>query len=158
MQVTNLRILEVIILKQDITEKSNTGLQGSIYSTLKKEHKEVKEMFEQILDDKKPSMMIFNQIMDALHPHMSGEEKYFYPAIKADDAKEENAFIVDEAVEEHKWAKTLAAEICKMDENDEMWLRFLPSILGSLLQENKLLLLLNTLEPKHERVHFESFS
>ena len=58
-------------MKQDINEKSNTGLQGSIYSTLKKEHKEVKEMFEQILDDKKPSMKIFNQIMAALQPHMS---------------------------------------------------------------------------------------
>jgi len=110
-------------LKQDINEKSNTGLQGSIYSTLKKEHKEVKEMFEQILDDKKPSMMIFNQIMNALQPHMSGEEKYLYPAIKkADESKEENTFIVDEAFEEHKWAKALAAEICKIDENNEMWI------------------------------------
>ena len=110
-------------MKQDINEKSNTGLQGSIYSTLKKEHKEVKEMFEQILDDKKPSMTIFNQIMNALQPHMSGEEKYLYPAIKkADESKEENTFLVDEAFEEHKWAKTLASEICKMDENDEMWL------------------------------------
>jgi hemerythrin superfamily protein len=109
-------------LKQNNTEKSSNGLQGSIYSTLKKEHKEVKEMFEQILDDKKPSMTIFNQIMDALQPHMSGEEKYFYPAIKAGDPKEENAFIVNEGFEEHKWAKMLAAEICKMEENNEMWL------------------------------------
>ena len=97
-------------------------MQGSIYSTLKKEHKEVKEMFEQILDDKKPSMIIFNQIISALQPHMSGEEKYLYPAIKAADPKEENAFMVDEAFEEHKWAKMLAAEICKMDENNEMWI------------------------------------
>jgi hemerythrin-like domain-containing protein len=89
---------------------------------LKKEHKEVKEMFEKIFDDEKPSMTIFNQIMDALQPHMSGEEKYFYPAIKADDPKKENAFIVNEAFEEHKWAKMLAAEICKMDENNEMWI------------------------------------
>ena len=110
-------------MKQDINEKSNTGLQGSIYSTLKKEHKEVKEMFEQILDDKKPSMKIFNQIMAALQPHMSGEEKYLYPAIKkADESNEENAFIVNEGLEEHKWAKMLAAEICIMDENDEMWI------------------------------------
>ena len=109
-------------MKQDINEKSNTGLQGSIYSTLKKEHKEVKEMFEQILDDKKPSMKIFNQIMAALQPHMSGEEKYLYPAIKAGEPKEENAFIVNEGFEEHKWAKMLAAEICKMDQNDEMWI------------------------------------
>jgi hemerythrin superfamily protein len=110
-------------LKQDVNEKMSIGLQGSIYSTLKKEHKEVKEMFEQILDDKKPSMMIFNQIMNALQPHMSGEEKYLYPAIKkADESKEENAFLVDEAFEEHKWAKALAAEICKMEENDKMWL------------------------------------
>jgi len=109
-------------LKQNNSEKSSTGPQGSIYSTLKKEHKEVKEMFEQILDDKVPSMKIFNQIMDALQPHMSGEEKYFYPAIKSDDSKEENALIVNEAFEEHKWAKALAAEICKMDEGNEMWI------------------------------------
>jgi hemerythrin-like domain-containing protein len=80
-------------------------------------------MFEQILDDKKPSMMIFNKIMNALKPHMSGEEKYLYPPIKkAGEPKEENALMIDEAFEEHKWAKALAAEICKMDENDEMWL------------------------------------
>ena len=110
-------------MKQNITEKSSTGLQSSIYSILKKEHKEVKAMFEQILDDKKPSMAIFNQIMDALKPHMSGEEKYLYLAIKADaDPKEENVLIVNEGFEEHKWAKMLAAEICKMDENNEMWI------------------------------------
>lgn len=98
-------------------------MQGTIYSTLKKEHKEVKEMFEQILDDKKPSMIVFNQIMEALQPHMSGEEKYFYPAItKASESKEDEAFIVNEAFEEHKWAKAIAAEICRIDENDEMWL------------------------------------
>jgi hypothetical protein len=50
-------------------------------------------------------MTIFNHIMDALQPHMSGEEKYFYPAIKADDPKEENAFTVNEVFEEHKWVK-----------------------------------------------------
>jgi len=109
-------------LKQNITEKSSAGLQGSIYSTLKKEHKEVKEMFEQILDDKKPSMKIFNQITNALQPHMSGEEKYLYPAIKAGEPKKENALIVNEAFEEHKWAKALAAEISKIDENNEMWI------------------------------------
>jgi hemerythrin superfamily protein len=110
-------------LKKEDDEKSSGVYQGTIYSTLKKEHKEVKEMFEEILDDKKPSMMVFNQIMEALQPHMSGEEKYFYPAIKkAAESKEENALIVNEAFEEHKWAKALAAEICKMDENDEMWL------------------------------------
>lgn len=92
-------------LKEDVDEKSSRDLQGTIYSTLKKEHKEVKEMFEQILDDKKPSMKIFNQIMNALQPHMSGEEKYLYPAIKkAGEPKEENALIVNEAFEEHKWA------------------------------------------------------
>ena len=110
-------------MEQYANQKSSSGLQGNIYSILKKEHKEVKEMFEQILDDKKPSMMIFNQIMNALQPHMSGEEKYLYPAIKkADESNEECAFLVDEAFEEHKWARMLAAEICKMDENDEMWL------------------------------------
>jgi hemerythrin superfamily protein len=112
----------VVNLKEDIAEKSSDRSQSSIYSTLKKEHKEVKEMFEQILEDKKPSMKVFNQIMEALQPHMKGEEKYFYPAIKSGNANEENSFLVNEAFEEHKWAKTLAAEICKMDENNEMWL------------------------------------
>ena len=32
---------------------------------------------------------------------------------------EKNAFLVDEACEEHKWAEFIAAEICKMDENGE---------------------------------------
>ena len=61
--------------------------------------------------------------MDALRPHMEVEEKYLYPAIKkGDDPKGENAFLINEAFEEHKWAKMLAAEIRKMDEDDEMWL------------------------------------
>jgi hemerythrin superfamily protein len=110
-------------LKTDVTGKPGESLHGTIYSTLKKEHKEVKEMFEQILDECKPSMKVFSQIMDALQPHMAGEEKYFYPAIKkADLSNDENAFMVNEAFEEHKWAKSLATEICKLDENDEMWL------------------------------------
>ena len=79
-------------MKQDVNEKTNTGLQGSIYSTLKKEHKEVKEMFEQILDDKKPSMKIFNQIMNALQPHMSGE-KILYPAIKKQMGQKKKRFL-----------------------------------------------------------------
>ena len=103
---------------------TKTGqVQGNIYSTLKQEHKEVKKMFKQILEPKKPSSTIFNQIMDALRPHMEVEEKYLYPAIKkGDDPKGENAFLINEAFEEHKWAKLLAAEISKMDEDDEMWL------------------------------------
>jgi hemerythrin superfamily protein len=110
-------------LKTNSTENPLVASRGTIYTVLKKEHKEVKEMFEQILDDCEPSMKIFSQIMDALQPHMAGEEKYFYPALKkAGESKDENAFIVNEAFEEHKWAKTLATEICKMDENHEMWL------------------------------------
>jgi hemerythrin superfamily protein len=110
-------------LKPEVKEETIKEIQGSIYDTLKKEHKEVKEMFKQILDDKKPSMTIFSQIMNALTPHMAGEEKYFYPAIKnSDKSNEETAFIVNEAFEEHKWAKSLANEICKMNEKDEMWI------------------------------------
>jgi hemerythrin-like domain-containing protein len=89
---------------------------------LKKEHKEVKGMFEEILDDKKASKNIFLQIVNALKPHMIGEEKYFYSAIKKVGDQEECCFIVNEAFEEHKWARNLLNEIIEMDETEEMWL------------------------------------
>jgi hemerythrin superfamily protein len=113
-------LMEVIYIQNQNEKLRNNSRPTTIYSVLKKEHKEVKAMFEEILDNEEPSKDIFFQIMNALQPHMNGEEQYFYPAIKK--ASQECNFIVNEAFEEHKWAKKLADEICKITENDEMWL------------------------------------
>ncbi len=91
----------------------------SIYDLLKKDHKEVKKLFKQILDECKPDEATYNQIRNALQVHMRGEEEYFYPAIKdGQDAR----ILSNEAVVEHNSAKMLMDEIDNTDEDNEMWL------------------------------------
>lgn len=91
----------------------------SIYDLLKKDHKEVKKLFKQILEECKPDEATYKQIRNALQVHMRGEEEYFYPAIKdGEDAR----ILSNEAVVEHNSAKMLMDEIDNTAEDDEMWL------------------------------------
>ncbi len=91
----------------------------SIYVLLKKDHKEVKKLFKQILDECKSDEATYNQIRNALQVHMRGEEEYFYPAIK--DGKDAR-ILSNEAIVEHNSAKMLMDEIDNTDEDNEMWL------------------------------------
>ena len=91
-----------------------------IYDLLKKDHEEVKSLFNKILDKRRPSEETFSQIADALEVHMTGEEEYFYPELKGEN--EELTTMTNEAIVEHTSAKTLMNEIEDTEEADEMWL------------------------------------
>jgi len=94
------------------------GNSETIYDLLKKDHKEAKSLFKQILDKGKPSEKVFNQIANALKIHMKGEEEYLYPSVK----KGGKAEIVNEAVVEHNSAKILINDIFGTSTTSEMWL------------------------------------
>ena len=92
----------------------------SLFDLLKKDHKKVKGLFEQIRGDGEMEMAerenLFSQIEEELQMHMAGEEKFFYPALKkSEDALE----TVLEAYEEHHVAKTVLEEISDLDKEDE---------------------------------------
>lgn len=59
----------------------------------------------------------FPKIQKEWESHMLGEEKYFYPAIR-----KEQAFIVLERYEEHELGKKLIYELDKLNKNDEHWM------------------------------------
>ncbi len=98
-------------------DKTRSGKEV-IYELLKKDHKEVKSLFKQILDKCTPSQNVYSQIENALKVHMQGEEQYFYPALRK--GKEMN-FMVNEAIVEHNAAKTMMEEIRSTNIKDEMW-------------------------------------
>jgi len=91
---------------------------------LRKDHREVKEMFEKYekagdsAHAKKQSL--FDEIQAALTVHMDIEETIFYPAVKqvpSDEVKDE----VREADEEHHVVKLLLKELSKMTPRDEQF-------------------------------------
>lgn len=106
-------------VNETVTTIITTIDERSIYDVLKQEHKQINELFKQILDKCVPSADIFNQIKVEWESHMAGEEKYFYPAIKQGA---DMTFLVDEAFTEHNVEKTLMTEVGTLNETDEMWL------------------------------------
>ena len=86
-----------------------------LYEMLKNDHKNVKKLLLVTLENEDPSK--FHAIQKELEPHILGEEKYFYPAIK-----KKATFMVLEGYEEHELAKKLLYELDKLDENDERWM------------------------------------
>ncbi len=95
---------------------------GMLFEMLKKDHDNVKELFEQIQQDGEMEMEdredLFSQIEQELEIHMEGEEKFFYPVLKESDEAQEKTL---EAYEEHHVAKTVLEEASDMDKDDERW-------------------------------------
>ena len=87
---------------------------------LKKQHREVEALFKQVEKTENPRQRreLLGRIKAALDLHMMLEEEIFYPAIRelgTDKAEE----MVLEAFEEHHVAKLVAAELPKVDPEDE---------------------------------------
>ncbi len=100
--------------------KSETAM--SLFDLLKKDHKNVKDLFEEIQEDgemeREAKKDLFSQIEEELEIHMEGEESFFYPALKeSEDALKQ----VLEAYEEHHVAKTVLQEAADLDKEDERW-------------------------------------
>lgn len=87
---------------------------------LHSQHETVKGLLEQMEQTEKKSEKerLFAQLKHDLEPHMKGEEKYFYPALKE---KEENKEDVLEAIEEHHAARLFLRELDGMSPDGERW-------------------------------------
>ena len=88
---------------------------NDIYRMLKEDHKNIKELLNETLENDDPSK--FPKIRRELEAHMLGEEKYLYPAVRKDET-----FLVLEGYEEHELGKKLLYELDKLDKDDEHWM------------------------------------
>jgi len=90
---------------------------------LKRDHAEVKELFEQVeaLGERAAASRekLFEKIDRALELHTSIEENIFYPAFRSrvEDTEERDQIL--EAFEEHAVAKTLLDQLQGLDPSDE---------------------------------------
>ena len=92
----------------------------SIFDLLNKDHIEVMDMLNEMLDNMEPSEDTFLEIKKVLDLHMQGEEKLFYPTLKL--LGDEAVFLVNEATVEHNIAKDLINSLSETKINDETWL------------------------------------
>lgn len=87
---------------------------------LKQDHQEVESIFKQLLqaDDAAKRERLIDQLQLELIPHMKGEEKAIYPALKTtgDPDVREDAL---EAIEEHHAAEMVLREIVRLNPADE---------------------------------------
>jgi hemerythrin superfamily protein len=89
-----------------------------LFETLKQDHQEVKDIFSQLKESSKTSerKALLEKLQQEILPHMTGEEKVIYPAMKKNEGIREDAL---EALEEHHAAQLILKELAKMSPDDE---------------------------------------
>ena len=100
-----------------------TGSQASkLFKLLKDDHARVLDLFEQVEEngsDAAQARELFDRIQKELQIHMSGEEKYFYPALEQDEEARDQVL---EGYEEHNVVKTLLKQFGRQSAGDERWM------------------------------------
>jgi hemerythrin-like domain-containing protein len=91
---------------------------ATIYDILKIEHKDVKRLFKQIIDEERFQENVYNQIKTALSIHMAGEEKLLYPRL---ENNAESRSIALESYEEHDVGKKIINDIDNATDSDEKY-------------------------------------
>jgi len=81
---------------------------ATIYDILKIEHKDVKRLFKQIVDEERFQENIYGQIKTALMFHMDGEERFLYPRL---ENNAETRVLALESYEEHDLGKKIINDI-----------------------------------------------
>jgi hemerythrin superfamily protein len=93
-----------------------------VITLLKKDHKMVKNLFEEFTNSKSGKVQkkadLIAQIKEALTVHAQVEEELVYPAFKENRSMKEQ---VGEALEEHRVAKMLLAELDTLQSDDERY-------------------------------------
>jgi Hemerythrin HHE cation binding domain len=86
---------------------------------LKKQHKDVKGLFEEVLEAEDPESrrQLCEQIGQELMVHTKIEEEMFYPAVRELGEKAEEMIL--EAFEEHHVVDLVLAELPQLDPEDE---------------------------------------
>jgi hemerythrin-like domain-containing protein len=88
---------------------------ATIYDILKIEHRDVKRLFKQIVDEERFQENVYNQIKMALQIHMAGEEKLLYPRL---ENNAESRTITLESYEEHDVGKKIINDIDNTSDMD----------------------------------------
>lgn len=107
--------METELEKEVDKEKQKLKDNVTIYGLLKLEHKDVKKLFKQIVENESYQENVYSQIKRALTLHMEGEEKLLYPRLEND---EETRLSILEAYEEHDVAKKVMNDIEDSSDND----------------------------------------
>lgn len=89
---------------------------------LEKDHEKVKGILEELKDTSKTAVKtkedLLLKLKAELIPHMRGEEKYFYAALKKKDEAKDTA---REALEEHRVAETVFNELEELSKDAVSW-------------------------------------
>lgn len=95
-----------------------------IFDQLKREHREVNEIFEQINNSSNPDTDerkdLFIKLKLAILPHAKAEQKTLYARLKEEKTL---ADLIKEAEEEHKDIEAMLADLEKTDPASEEWLK-----------------------------------
>lgn len=94
---------------------------ATIYDILKIEHRDVKKLFKQVLDEERFQENVYNQIKMALQLHMAGEEKLLYPRL---ENNAESRTITLESYEEHDLGKKIINDIDSSKDDDVKYAKF----------------------------------
>lgn len=88
------------------------------FTHLKKEHREVKSIFEEMENGDGNRGKLFSKLREELLPHMKAEEKMFYPVLlEKEGARDETL----ESIEEHHITEVLFKEMEKLPVSEERW-------------------------------------
>ena len=100
-----------------------TGSQASkLFKLLKDDHARVLDLFEQVEEngsDAAQAQELFDRIQKELQVHMTGEEKFFYPALEQDEEARDQVL---EAYEEHNVVKTVLKQFGRQSAGGERWM------------------------------------
>lgn len=88
---------------------------ATIYDILKIEHKDVKKLFKQIIDEERFQENIYTQIKTALTLHLAGEEKFLYPRL---ENNAETRVLALESYEEHDLGRKIINDIDNTSDMD----------------------------------------
>lgn len=92
------------------------------FKMLQEDHENIAEMFEKLDATSENAVVererLFARLQDALEVHTRLEEEAFYPVL---ESREETRGLTLEAVEEHKVARRLLAELARMGKDSEQW-------------------------------------
>lgn len=107
---------ETAVEKEIKKERKEMEKNPTIYDLLKLEHKDVKNLFKQIIDKESFQENTYDQIKKALTMHMEGEERLFYPRLQN---APETRMTTLEAIEEHDVGKKVLSDIDNTTDNDD---------------------------------------
>ncbi len=96
-------------------EQEQLRKNANIYDILKQEHRDVKKLFKQILDENRFQENVYSQIKTALSLHMAGEEKLLYPRL---ENNQESRQLTLESYEEHDVGKKIINDIDSSTSDD----------------------------------------